>query len=51
MSAKTLGQPISEYIIPIYIHALTVAKVSQLAAEQYHAAVVANGHIYIVPHR
>ena len=51
MSAKTLGQPISEDIIPIDIHALTVATVSLLAVEQYHATVVTNGHIYIVPNR
>ena len=33
------------------IHALTVANVSLLAAEQYHATVVTSGHIYIAPNR
>ena len=51
MSAKTLGQPMSEDSIPIDIHALTVAKVSLLAAEHYHATIVTNGHIYFVPDR
>ena len=51
MSAKTLGQPMSEDSIPIDIHALTVAKVSLLAAEHYHATIVINGLIYFVPDR
>ena len=37
--------------LPIDIHALTVAKVSLLAAEHYHATIVTSGHIYFVPDR